>query len=132
MAIFSCLFWLGDAQFTRTEPHLPTETRGRLRVDDRSVISGIVHVAENPVAAGSMHRMSMARGRPLTCQAVERSRLAGEADVGRTAIAEKVCSRMAISAACDALRSAIGSRPLESVRFASSRCSRASARPIIG
>jgi len=37
-------FWLTDAQFGRLEPHLPTDTRGKPRVDDRRVISGIVHV----------------------------------------------------------------------------------------
>jgi len=37
-------FWLSDAQFTRLEPLLPTDTRGKARVDDRRVISGIVHV----------------------------------------------------------------------------------------
>ncbi|MEM6440659.1 MAG: transposase, partial [Pseudomonadota bacterium] len=37
-------FWLRDEQFARIEPHLPTDTRGMPRVDDRRVISGIVHV----------------------------------------------------------------------------------------
>ena len=37
-------FWLSEAQFGRLEPHLPTDTRGKPRVDDRRVISGIVHV----------------------------------------------------------------------------------------
>lgn len=37
-------FWLTDDQFARLEPHLPTKTRGVPRVDDRRVISGIVHV----------------------------------------------------------------------------------------
>ncbi|MFJ5488391.1 transposase, partial [Hansschlegelia beijingensis] len=36
-------FWLTDEQFARLEPHLPTKTRGVARVDDRRVISGIVH-----------------------------------------------------------------------------------------
>src|SRR5437868_11969166 len=34
-------FWLNDRQFTRLVPHLPTDTRGKPRVDDRRVISGI-------------------------------------------------------------------------------------------
>lgn len=38
------LYWLTDGQFARLEPHLPTDTRGKPRVDDRRVISGIVHV----------------------------------------------------------------------------------------
>ncbi len=37
-------FWLTDEQFARIAPHLPTDTRGKERVDDRRVISGIVHV----------------------------------------------------------------------------------------
>ena len=37
-------FWLSDAQFVRLEPLLPTDTRGKARVDDRRVISGNVHV----------------------------------------------------------------------------------------
>lgn len=37
-------FWLTDAQFVTLEPHLTSDTRGKPRVDDRRVISGIVHV----------------------------------------------------------------------------------------
>ena len=37
-------FWLSDAQFSQLEPLLPTDTRGKPRVDDRRVISGIIHV----------------------------------------------------------------------------------------
>jgi transposase len=40
-------FWLTDAQFARIEPHLPIDTRGKPRVDDRRVISGIVHVLKS-------------------------------------------------------------------------------------
>jgi transposase len=35
---------LTDAQFSKIEPHLPTDTRGKARVVDRRVISGVVHV----------------------------------------------------------------------------------------
>ena len=38
------LFWLSDEQWVRIEPHLPTDVRGVERLDDRRVISGIVHV----------------------------------------------------------------------------------------
>ncbi len=41
------LFWLTDEQFARLEAHLPTDTRGKARVDDRRVISGIVHVLKS-------------------------------------------------------------------------------------
>jgi transposase len=37
-------FWLTDDQFATIEPYLPTDTRGKPRVDDRRVISGIIHV----------------------------------------------------------------------------------------
>jgi transposase len=40
-------FWLDDRQFARLEPHLPTDTRGKPRGDDRRVISGIVHVLKS-------------------------------------------------------------------------------------
>jgi len=40
-------FWLSDRQFAWLESHLPTDTRGKPRVDDRRVISGIVHVLKS-------------------------------------------------------------------------------------
>ena len=41
------VFWLTDDQFARLEPLLPKDTRGKPRVDDRRVISGIVHVLKS-------------------------------------------------------------------------------------
>ena len=41
------LFWLSDEQWRRIEPHLPTDVRGKERVDDRKVISGILHVLKS-------------------------------------------------------------------------------------
>ena len=41
------LFWLSDEQWVRIEAHLPTDVRGVERVDDRRVISGIVHVLKS-------------------------------------------------------------------------------------
>jgi transposase len=38
------LFWFSDEQWARIEPHLPADVRGKERVDDRRVMSGIVHV----------------------------------------------------------------------------------------
>ena len=38
------LFWLNDQQWSAIEPHLPRNQPGARRVDDRRVISGIVHV----------------------------------------------------------------------------------------
>lgn len=40
-------FWLSDDQFERLAPLLPNDTRGVPRVDDRRVISGIVHVLKS-------------------------------------------------------------------------------------
>ena len=40
-------FWLTESQFSKIEPYLPTDTRGKARVDDRRVISGIVHVLKS-------------------------------------------------------------------------------------
>ena len=38
------LFWLSDEAWAAIEPHLPKNQPGARRVDDRGVISGIVHV----------------------------------------------------------------------------------------
>ena len=40
-------FWLTEQQFSKIEPHLPADTRGKARDDDRRVISGIVHVLKS-------------------------------------------------------------------------------------
>lgn len=39
----SDFFWFSDAQWERIAPLLPTDVRGKKRVDDRRVLSGIVH-----------------------------------------------------------------------------------------
>ncbi len=41
------LFWLNEDQWQRIEPHLPRDVRGKERVDDRRVISGILHVLKS-------------------------------------------------------------------------------------
>jgi len=41
------LFWLSDEQWCRIKPHLPRDVRGKERVDDRRVISGILHVLKS-------------------------------------------------------------------------------------
>jgi len=59
------LFWLTDEQFRRIEPHLPTDTRGKARVDDRRVISGIVHVLKSGgrwIDAPAEYGVSIRRG----------------------------------------------------------------------
>ena len=40
-------FWLSDEQWRRIKPYLPTDVRGKERVDDRRVISGIVHMLKS-------------------------------------------------------------------------------------
>ncbi|CAO3424305.1 hypothetical protein [Azospirillum endophyticum] len=40
-------FWLTVEQCGRLEPYLPRDTQGKRRVDDRRVISGIVHVLKS-------------------------------------------------------------------------------------
>jgi len=41
------LFWLSDEQWRQIEPYLPRDIRGKNRVDDRRVISGILHVLKS-------------------------------------------------------------------------------------
>jgi transposase len=43
-ARMSRLFWLSDEAWAAIEPHLPKNQPGARRVDDRRVISGILHV----------------------------------------------------------------------------------------
>lgn len=43
----SNLFWLSDEQWEKIKPLLPTDVRGKERVDDRRVISGILHVLKS-------------------------------------------------------------------------------------
>jgi transposase len=44
------LFWLNDDQWRQIEPHLPQDVRGKERVDDRRVISGILHVLKSKLS----------------------------------------------------------------------------------
>ncbi len=41
------MFWFSEDQWTRIAPLLPKNTRGLKRVDDRRVLSGIVHVLKS-------------------------------------------------------------------------------------
>jgi hypothetical protein len=47
-------FWLTDAQFSKIAPHLPTDTPGKARVDDRRVISVRVLI---PIQAAHQNEM---------------------------------------------------------------------------
>lgn len=40
-------YWLSDEQWGRIAPLLPSDVRGKERVDDRRVISGILHVIKS-------------------------------------------------------------------------------------
>jgi len=41
------VYWLSDAEWKRIEPLLPRGRKGAHRVDDRRVISGIIHVLKS-------------------------------------------------------------------------------------
>ena len=49
------MFWLSDEAWNALSPHLPRGTPGKPRVDDRTVISGILHVLKTGL---SMERRS--------------------------------------------------------------------------
>ena len=48
----SNLYWLSEAQMDRLRPYFP-KSRGRSRVDDRRVLSGIIFINRNGVNDGS-------------------------------------------------------------------------------
>jgi transposase len=40
------LFWFSDEQWSKVEPHLPSNQPGPARKDDRRILSGIMHVMQ--------------------------------------------------------------------------------------
>ncbi len=40
-------FWLSGTQWALIKPHLPYRAAGKRRVDDRRVISGIIHILQS-------------------------------------------------------------------------------------
>jgi transposase len=50
----SNLYWLTETQMQRLRPYFP-KSRGRARVDDRRVLSGIIFINRNGVSTGSGH-----------------------------------------------------------------------------
>jgi len=40
-------FWFSNTQWSRIAPHLPRNDQGARRVDDRGVLSGVVHVLKS-------------------------------------------------------------------------------------
>ena len=57
------LFWLSDEAWTAFEPHLPRGKPGNRRVDDGTVISGILHVLKT---GGRWRDVPPAYGPPTT------------------------------------------------------------------
>jgi transposase len=49
------LFWLSDEAWEALSPHLPRGRPGKPRVDDRTVISGILYLRGDSVRIGSSH-----------------------------------------------------------------------------
>ena len=43
-AMSDSLFWFSDEEWSKIEPHLPTNQRGPERKDDRRILSGIMYV----------------------------------------------------------------------------------------
>ena len=62
----SDFFWFSDDQWARIEPLLPQDTRGMLRVDDRRVLSGIVHALKSGGCWSDCPSMSTVRRRRST------------------------------------------------------------------
>ena len=59
-------FWLTEAQFAKIAPHLPGDTRGKERVDDHRVISGIIHGLKSGGCWGGYNARSTGRERRST------------------------------------------------------------------
>jgi transposase len=57
------LFWLSDEAWSAIEPHLPKNQPGARRVDDRRVISGIIHMLK---CGGRWQDCPSAYGPPTT------------------------------------------------------------------
>ena len=74
------LFWLSDAQWERIRPHLPEYKRGFRRVDDRRVISGIIHVMCCSLALPGVRRQRNTglAGHSTIASAVGRRRASGK------------------------------------------------------
>jgi Putative transposase of IS4/5 family (DUF4096) len=76
----SNLFWLNDEQWEKIKPLLPMDVRGKERVDDRRVISGILHVL---IAGGAIvHPSTVRRPRYTTALCAGRSAVCGRTSSG--------------------------------------------------
>jgi hypothetical protein len=78
-------FSLTEDPFARLEPLLPTDTRGKPRVDDRRVILGIVHVLKSggPSLMARAKRLTIvsSAGRRKTCGSTSSMRSPRRADL---------------------------------------------------
>ncbi len=71
------LFWLSDEQWAVLEPFMPKNRPGARRVDDRRVLSGIVHVLTSGYRGGQ-------RGAWIRCVGVAAPAPFGVKQRGRT------------------------------------------------
>jgi Putative transposase of IS4/5 family (DUF4096) len=74
----SNLFWLSDEQWGKIEPLLPTDVRGKERVDDRRVISGILHVLRSGAGGVIVRPSTVRRPRIQPLCALGAARCVGE------------------------------------------------------
>lgn len=80
------LFWLSDKAWAAVEPHLPHGRPGKPRIDDRTVISGILHVLKTG-CRWAMFRLPMSRRRQSTIATT----------VGSRAPSGSACSRRSLA-----------------------------------
>lgn len=76
------IFWLSDDQWQRIAPLLPTDAQGKDRVDDRRVISGILHVLKSgcrwcdcPLEYGPPTTISRKKALPCVIQVFSAARM---------------------------------------------------------
>jgi transposase len=103
------LFWLNDDQWSRIEPYLPTDVRGKERVDDRRVISGILHEKRLPVVRLSA-RIRSAHHDLQSLRALGRARCLGAAFPALAARGRSDDTQMIDSTHVKAHRSASGAK----------------------
>ena len=116
------LYWLSEAEWSRIEPLLPRGRRGARRVDDRRVISGIMHM----LRSGSRWRDCPAAYGPYTTIYNRFNRWSRqgvwfalfEALTGRTGV---LCSAAIDSTHIKAHRSAAGGKGGPSARPSAAR-----------
>ena len=71
------LFWLSDEAWSAIEPHLPKNQPGARRVDDRRVISGIVHCSNAEAAGTTVRAIAVRQRRSQSLEPVEQTRRVG-------------------------------------------------------